>query len=134
MFKVATFSIKIFHLPGFEKYSIYFFVFSYFCVFSIFLQTRVQNWLKLTLTGGKKRVKTGVLKIFQLFCFLIRIENVPYSIYLRMTIHTYPTIHILQIVRRMVGFVDELVSLHVIDLEDIACENSLAHPVRALGI
>ena len=51
-----------------------------------------------------------------------------------MTIHTYPTVHILQIVRRMVGFVDELVSLHVIDLEDIACENSLAHPVRALGI
>ena len=41
---------------------------SYFCVFSIFLQTRVQYWLKMTLTG-KIRVKTWVFNIFQLFSF-----------------------------------------------------------------
>ena len=41
---------KILHL--FFWYAIYFFfVSSYFCLFSICLQTRVQHWLKLTLTG-----------------------------------------------------------------------------------
>jgi hypothetical protein len=34
----------------------------------------------------------------------------------------------------MVGLVHELGSLHVIDLEDIACDKSLTPPARALGI
>ena len=49
----GIFSIKIFHLTGFEKFSIFFFLIFLFLCFSIFLQTRVQNWLKLTLTGEK---------------------------------------------------------------------------------
>ena len=63
----------IFHqdIPSTRFWKIFylFFVFSYFCVFSIFLQPRVQNWLKMTLRGNRKRVKTGVLNIFQLFFY-----------------------------------------------------------------
>ena len=41
-------SLKIFDLPGLKQYSIYFLVLFDFCVFSILLQARVQNCLKMT--------------------------------------------------------------------------------------
>jgi hypothetical protein len=90
-------SLKIFYLPGLKQHSIYFSdilsilcVFD-FCVFSIFLLTSVQNWLyKHDFNRDEKRVKIGSFEnIPTIFILKIRIENVRYSIYSRMTIYIY---------------------------------------------
>ena len=71
---------------------LYFLIFVFFQYFTRPVSKIGLNWLN----RGKNRVKTGVLKIFQLLFFLKknRIENLPYSIYLRMTIYIYIYIYI----------------------------------------
>ena len=101
----------IFHqnIPSTRFWKIFFLFFdilSIFCVFlflyfSIFLQTRLQNRLNMTLTGGKKkRVKTGALNIFQL-CFFFNQDWKCTIFYLRqddyMSIYIYTIIYIYSI-------------------------------------
>ena len=72
-----------------------FFWYSYFCVFQYFSRPVSKIGLNWGFNRGKNCVKIGVLKIFQLlFLLKIRIENLPNSIYLRMTIYIYISIYI----------------------------------------